>query len=55
MLQGSPKIDNLQATGSLASNQAFLTQLAIEEQQAEDDADDFKMWPILQISLSYRF
>jgi hypothetical protein len=55
MLQGSPKIDNLQATGSLANNQAFLTQLAIEEQQAEDDADDFKLWPILQISLAWRF
>jgi len=55
MLQGSPKIDNLRSTGSLAANPAFLQQLAIEEQRAEDDADDFKLWPILQIGLLYRF
>jgi hypothetical protein len=55
MLQGSPQIENLRATGSLASNGPFLTQLAIEEQRAEEDADDFKLWPIIQIGLLYRF
>lgn len=55
MMQGSPKIDNLRATGALASDPAFVQQLAIEEQRAEDDADDFKLWPILQIGLLYRF
>jgi hypothetical protein len=56
MLQGSPKIDNLTATGgTLASNPAFLTQLAVEENNAEEDAKDFKLWPIVQLSLAYRF
>lgn len=55
MMQGSPKIDNLTATGSLASNSAFQQQLALEEQRAEDDAHDFKMWPIIQLGLLYRF
>ncbi len=55
MMQGSPQIDNLRATGLLASDPAFIQQLAIEEQRAEDDADDFKLWPILQIGLLYRF
>jgi hypothetical protein len=55
MMQGSPKIENLTATGTLASNQAFQQQLALEEQRAEDDADDFKLWPVIQIGLAYRF
>lgn len=55
MLQGSPKIKDLQATGSLASNQQFQTQLEIERQQAEDDISNFKLWPILQLHLLYRF
>jgi hypothetical protein len=55
MMQGAPRIDNLQASGALASNQAFLAQLAIEEQQAEADAHKFKLWPILQIGLAWRF
>jgi hypothetical protein len=55
MLQGSPQINDFAATGTLASNPAFIQQLAIEEQRAEDDAHDFKLWPIIQIGLLYRF
>jgi hypothetical protein len=56
MMQGSPRIENLTSTGgTLSTNTAFLQQLALEEQRAEDDADDYKYWPILQIGLSYRF
>jgi hypothetical protein len=55
MLQGSPKINDLTASGTLANNPAFIQQLAIEEQRAEDDAHDFKLWPIIQIGLLYRF
>jgi hypothetical protein len=55
MLQGSPRINDLTASGTLAGNPAFIQQLAIEEQRAEDDAHDFKLWPIIQIGLLYRF
>lgn len=56
MMQGSPKIENLASTGgTLSSNSTFLAQLALEEQRAEDDAKDFKYWPIIQIGLAYRF
>jgi hypothetical protein len=56
MMQGSPKIENLTSTGgTLSSNTTFLQQLALEEQRAEDDAHDYKYWPIIQIGLSYRF
>lgn len=55
MMQGSPRIENLTATGLLAEDQDFLDQLALEEQRAEEDADDFKLWPIIQLGLVYRF
>ena len=55
MMQGSPEIEDLRTTGSLASNSAFLAQLAIEEQRMEDDAEDFKLWPIIQLHFLYRF
>ncbi len=56
MAQGSPKIRNLQSTGgTLSSNAAFLAELEQERQKAEDDVDDFKLWPVLQLGFLYRF
>jgi hypothetical protein len=56
MMQGSPKIENLAATGgTLSGNSTFQQQLLLEEQRAEEDAKDFKYWPIIQLGLSYRF
>jgi hypothetical protein len=56
MAQGSPKIRNLQSTGgTLSSNAAFLAELEQERQQAEDDVDNFKLWPVLQLGFLYRF
>ena len=53
--QGSPKVRNLVATGPIASNAAFQTQLANERAEIEDDIDNFKVYPILQLGLGYRF
>lgn len=55
MVQGSPKIENLRASGPLSSNQAFLNQLAIEQARVEEDAEDFEYWPVIQVSFLYRF
>ncbi len=55
MFQGSPKIENLAATGSLASNGAFLAEIEEEELEIEDDAKDFKYYPIVQLGFLYRF
>lgn len=56
MAQGSPKIKNLQASGgTLSSNTAFLAELEQERQQAEDDVDNFKLWPVVQLQFLYRF
>lgn len=55
MFQGSPRIDDLRATGALANDPTFQAQLLDEQRQIEDDADDFKLWPVVQVGFHYRF
>lgn len=55
MFQGSPRINDLKATGTLASNADFQASLRREEQEVGDDLDKYKVYPILQIALGYRF
>jgi hypothetical protein len=55
MMQGSPKLSLVSSGGTLSNNQAFLDELEQERQEAEDDADDFKLWPVLQLHFIYRF
>jgi hypothetical protein len=59
MLQGSPKV-SVSSTGALANDQTaagqqFRAELQQEVDEAEEDAKDFKAWPVLQLHLSYRF
>jgi hypothetical protein len=55
MFQGKPKVRTLTASGPIASNAAFQTQLAIKRREIEDDIDNFKVYLILQLGLGYRF
>ncbi|UUR07569.1 hypothetical protein [Sphingomonas glaciei] len=55
MFQGKPRVRSLTATGPIAANAAFQTQLANERREIEDDIDNFKVYPILQLGLGYRF
>ncbi len=55
MFQGSPTVKNLTATGLLAQNPQFQTDLLAEAKKIESDASSFKVWPILQLHLVYRF
>jgi hypothetical protein len=55
LFQGSPKIDLAATGGLLANDPAFQAQVENERLQAEDDAEDFKFWPVLQLHLLYRF
>lgn len=51
----SPDV-SLRATGGTFSNDpAFLARLRQEEQDLQDDADDFKYYPVVQIGLTRRF
>lgn len=55
MFQGSPRVRSLVASGQIATNTAFQTQLANERAEIEDDIDNYKVYSILQIGLGYRF
>ncbi len=52
--QGSPKLA-ASSNGSLASNPTF--QASLDDQLAEwqSDVKDYKLWPIIQLHLAYRF
>ncbi len=55
LMQGSPKV-NLAASGGLLSDQpGFLAELENERAQAEEDARDFKLWPVIQLHFAWRF
>jgi hypothetical protein len=55
MYQGSPQIDGLRATGLLASNPGFLLDIQEEEARIEEEAEDYKYWPVAQVHFLYRF
>jgi hypothetical protein len=55
MFQGSPRIRDLKATGLLASNPAFLADIAKEQGKIDDEIDKYKVYPLVQLSLSYAF
>jgi hypothetical protein len=55
MFQGTPKVNNYQATGLLASTPSFQADLAEERQKVDDKVHNYQYWPIAQIMLLYRF
>ena len=55
IFQGDPTV-TLTTEGTDASIQSQVTtQLAVEKSQLEDDLDDFKFYPVVNISMAYRF
>ena len=55
MYMGEPDV-NLTATGGLlATDPAFLAELAEEESRLQDDFDDFPVLPILSLGMTVRF
>lgn len=55
MFQGSPRVSDLRSTGTLANDPLFRAELERERQEIEDDIDQFKIYPVIQLSLSYLF
>lgn len=55
MLQGTPRIADLTANGTLASDPAFQAQLADEQTQVNARIDQYKVYPVLQLSVGYGF
>lgn len=54
MMQGSSKID-FTVTGAAANDPDFMADLQQEIDDAEEDAKDYKLWPIAALTLSYSF
>lgn len=55
MFQGSPRVKSLTSTGTLASDPTFQTELAKERVRLNDKVDDYKLYPVVQLSLFYAF
>lgn len=55
MFQGSPEVEDFVATGTLRNDPDFLLALAAEEEQIEEDINFLKLYPIVQLSIGYRF
>ncbi len=55
MFQGKPEVHNLAATGSLATNPTFIAELEKERVKINDKVDDYKFYPIVQLSVFYAF
>lgn len=51
---GSPNV-NLRATGPFANDPALQADLAEEEREIEDDLDKIRFYPVLSMTLYYRF
>lgn len=51
---GSPNVD-LTITGPFADNPVLLADLAEEEEEIEDELDKFRFYPVLALTLYYRF
>ena len=55
MFTGSPDVDLVSANGTLSSNAALRSELDAEIEAIEDDANDFKYYPVLTIGVARRF
>lgn len=56
LFQGAPRVKMLRSEGgSLSNDPGFQAQLAQERVEIENDLDDYRLYPIVQVSLGYRF
>ena len=55
LFHGSPRVSRVDATGELGSNPLARDQLDQEIENLRNRVDDYKYYPVLQLSLGYRF
>ena len=55
MFHGKPRVRDLVATGELATNPLAQAERARQEQRLRDRVDNYPYYPVVQISLGYRF
>ena len=55
MFTGSPQVNLVSTGGSLSNDTNFQAQLAIEEQNLQNDVDNYEVYPVVQLGLTYGF
>jgi len=55
MFTGSPEVNLISANGTLSQDPRLMTELRAEVQNIEDDAEDYKYYPVLTIGLTRKF
>ena len=55
MFHGKPRVENLVATGRLANDPLVQARRAEQEQRLRDKVDNYKVYPVLQLSAGFRF
>jgi hypothetical protein len=55
MFHGRPHLDDISATGQLGSNPSAIAERDRQLARLEDKIDGYKYYPVLQLSLGYRF
>ncbi|MEQ1781426.1 MAG: hypothetical protein ABMA14_08705 [Hyphomonadaceae bacterium] len=55
MFTGSPQVNLVSTGGSLSNDTNFQAQLAVEEQNLRDDVNDYEVYPVVQLGLTYSF
>ncbi len=55
LFQGSPNINNYQASGSITGDPSFQEDVNQEVAKLEDDLDSYKYYPVIAFTLLYRF
>ena len=54
VFMGSPNVD-IKASGAIASNEIFMTNLEQECKELEDDLASYEYYPVVTLGLSYKF
>lgn len=55
MMSGSPEITLTSTGGTLSDDPDFQAALEEERQNLQDEVDDFELYPVVQVGLTYRF
>lgn len=55
MFTGSPQVNLVSTGGSLSNDTNFQAQLTIEEQNLQNDVDNYEVYPVVQLGLTYGF
>ena len=55
VFQGQPEVSLQTVGGTLSDNQLLLDEVEREEQELQEDADEFDLYPVVSLGLFYRF